>query len=220
MIQGDWLPLHSRKLSLILVARYFSINLESKFAIVPQKIMFGMFYVIKSWIGYFLFILIFTSVSDIFIEGRLTSDPVKYTLAIVVGIMIRSLFVSVKIRTEISQRIYINQGFANTIKLGSIIGLTVGVVFSVWMRLSIGLIAGLAYGLLHGNLSEVVKHVILRIILFRKKLAPRRYDCFLQQMIDQRIMRRVGGSVFFVHRYILEYFADQWEKKYQNNYEC
>ena len=69
--------------------------------------------------------------------------------------------------------------------------------------------------LVFGNWRHVLNHTLLRFILWRKGLAPRRYDQFLQMVVDRRLMRRLGGSVLFVHRYILEYFADQWEQKYR-----
>lgn len=81
-------------------------------------------------------------------------------------------------------------------------------------------VVGCAIGVLLGTLREVAigswanlaKHVLVRTALWRNGLAPRRFDRFLHMVVERRIMRRVGGSVLFVHRYLLEYFADQWEQ--------
>ena len=32
------------------------------------------------------------------------------------------------------------------------------------------------------------------------------------------IMRRVGGGVMFIHRHVLEYFADEWERQYGDEF--
>ena len=83
----------------------------------------------------------------------------------------------------------------------------------------IGLLLFFALIVVFGPWANTLKHALLRVLLRRKGLAPRRYDEFLELAVNRRIMRRVGGSVLFLHRYILEYFADQWERKYQREYE-
>ena len=90
-----------------------------------------------------------------------------------------------------------------------------------------GFVQGFKYGFLFffainvifGPWSNILKHVLLRVTLWRKGVAPGRYDKFLQMVVNRRLMRRVGGSVLFVHRYVLEYFADQWEQKQESEYE-
>ena len=82
-----------------------------------------------------------------------------------------------------------------------------------------GILICFAINVLFGPWSNIIKHVLLRLIMSRKGVAPGRYDRFLQMVVNRRLMRRIGGSVFFVHRYILEYFADQWEEKYQREYD-
>jgi hypothetical protein len=79
--------------------------------------------------------------------------------------------------------------------------------------LSWGLIFGLIFGLVSG-LSDVNKHLILRGLLLHKQVVPRRYDKFLYYAKDRRLMRQVGGGFIFLHRYLLEYFADWYERKY------
>ncbi len=219
MIQGEWLPAHSGNLSMTKLVRKISINLERRFVIIPHQIIYVILYGVKSSIWYVLFLFISFFVSDILINGTISYDPVRLIFALIMGIVIGGLIASVNERTQISQRSYINQGFTDTTKLSAIIGLTVGVVVSVLSGLTMGLIAGLISGLIHGRFNNVIKHVIIRITLYHEKLAPRRYDHFLHHMVERRIMRRVGGSVLFVHRYILEYFADQWKQKYQQDHE-
>lgn len=78
-----------------------------------------------------------------------------------------------------------------------------------------GLFAGLVSGLTvftiaflkKGGLA-VVKHYFLRFVLSQKNLFPFNYTQFLESMADHIILRRVGGGYIFIHRMLLEYFAN------------
>lgn len=89
-------------------------------------------------------------------------------------------------------------------------GFALGSIFST--------VIGFLFESVSGSWTQVIKHYILRIILYRRGFAPLRYNRFLTTAVSLRIMRQVGGSTLFVHRYILEYFADQWKQKYQNDH--
>jgi WD40 repeat protein len=54
---------------------------------------------------------------------------------------------------------------------------------------------------------EVINHFTLRYILWRKKLAPWRYDRFLEDMKNAVLVKRVGGGYIFLHRILQDYFA-------------
>lgn|GEM_PF-3933195 len=131
--------------------------------------------------------------------------------------------------SNITQRINFNQGFHETTTFGLISGLSIGLIAGLSLgliselvvgsgiELTIGLSISLNLGLILEQ-QEPLKHVILRLVLQRQKLAPRRFDKFLLYAIDRRLMRRVGGSAIFIHRYILEYFADYWNKNYASEF--
>jgi len=115
-----------------------------------------------------------------------------------------------------------NQG----IKRSAINGLMVGIIVGLLSGLSVGLIGGLAVGLivgitigLIGLLSAggetLIKHTTLRIILWRAKLAPLNYAKFLIHCSELGLLRQVGGGFIFRHRYLQEYFAQEWEKANQ-----
>ena len=126
----------------------------------------------------------------------------------------------------INYNIHMNQGFMDTAKisinLGLVVALIVGISISMIIDKSIGIIVGIgvgcgaAFGL---GLSDIILHIILRLMLENQNLAPRRYDKFLEHVIERRIMRRVGGSAVFIHRYVLEYFAQEWQDKYASEFE-
>jgi eukaryotic-like serine/threonine-protein kinase len=122
----------------------------------------------------------------------------------------------------ITQRMYPNQGLKNTLFIGLLVWIICWITFilfiwlltrqSGWSTDSIfftGLF-GLPFGLFVG-LGSVIKHIILRGLLWCKGVAPRRFDKFLYYAKDRRFMRQVGGGFIFIHRYILEYFAAQWD---------
>ncbi|MEL6404269.1 MAG: NACHT domain-containing protein [Chloroflexota bacterium] len=129
-------------------------------------------------------------------------------------------------KSNIMQRSKFNQGFRETLLAGIGGILLTALVFSMFSSPMFGVINGLIVGVLGGSIlgiffgiGDVFEHTMLRIMLNVKNLAPRRFDHFLEHVIDRRIMRRVGGSAIFIHRYILEYYADLWEREYAKDYE-
>lgn len=59
-----------------------------------------------------------------------------------------------------------------------------------------------------GGFFSLVQHYILHFKLTRHKLLPRRLISFLDHAVDLSFLRRVGGSYIFVHRLLMEHFAD------------
>ena len=73
--------------------------------------------------------------------------------------------------------------------------------------LSYGLIAGLIVGLNRGG-SAVIKHYALRLILWRNGYTPLNFVKFLDQCARLILLKKVGGGYIFIHRMLLDYFAD------------
>jgi MFS family permease len=69
--------------------------------------------------------------------------------------------------------------------------------------------AGLLVGLILGGLA-VVQHYTLRVILTLKKFLPFRIPLFLDHCVDLIFLRRVGGGYIFVHRLLMEHFAEMY----------
>ena len=67
-----------------------------------------------------------------------------------------------------------------------------------------GSIAGLTYGGIAVGL-----HVGLRLVMAWSTPLPLRLRPFLDHAVDRALMRRIGGGYIFVHRALLEYFADR-----------
>jgi eukaryotic-like serine/threonine-protein kinase len=102
------------------------------------------------------------------------------------------------------------------------VGLTVWLIAEpiVWLntkfeglmvRLIDGMIAGLIVGLIVGlnrGGSAVIKHYALRLILWRKGYTPFNFIKFLDHCAKLIFLKKVGGGYIFIHRMLLEYFAE------------
>jgi hypothetical protein len=75
----------------------------------------------------------------------------------------------------------------------------------------IGLLLGYSVSFVYGG-NTVITHYILRIFLSYSKQLPfvkdKNFVDFLNHMKDHIILRREGGGWQFIHRYLLEYFAE------------
>ena len=72
---------------------------------------------------------------------------------------------------------------------------------------TVGLSAGLLAGLERGG-SAVIKHYALRLILWLNGYTPFKFIKFLDQCAKLILLKKVGGGYIFIHRMLLDYFAD------------
>ena len=86
-------------------------------------------------------------------------------------------------------------------------GLGFGLSFGLGFGLSFGLIFGLIFGLNRGG-SAVIKHYALRLTLWLNGLAPFKFIKFLDHCAKLIFLKKVGGGYIFIHRMLLEYFAE------------
>ena len=97
---------------------------------------------------------------------------------------------------------------------GGLVGAITGAVIS---GLANGWSGGIAFGAaLFGLIVALVlgghsclQHLILRWMLWRDGNAPWRYKRFLDHAAERILLHRVGGGYAFIHRSLLEYFADK-----------
>jgi hypothetical protein len=99
-----------------------------------------------------------------------------------------------------------NQGILKTAQASTTIWI-VGIYFYVFYRDNSSLSAILFFGLLFGGVS-CIKHFILRLTLHRKRYSPWNYTHFLDYATDRLFLQKVGGGYIFVHRMLLEHFAE------------
>lgn len=86
-------------------------------------------------------------------------------------------------------------------------GAPVGLVIGLADGLSIGVIVGAGVALRRGG-GAFLRHAVLRRLLVRNGAAPADYVGFLDHASNLILLRRRGGGYEFVHRLLLEHFAD------------
>jgi eukaryotic-like serine/threonine-protein kinase len=77
---------------------------------------------------------------------------------------------------------------------------------------ALGLFFGLILGLNQGG-SAVIKHYSLRLVLWLKGYTPLNLVKFLNHCTKLIFLKRVGGGYIFIHRMLLDYFADLYEER-------
>jgi serine/threonine protein kinase len=102
----------------------------------------------------------------------------------------------------------IRQSVKNAIIFGGIgfLGLGLAAALLNWRVLDWG-IFGLGFGLVAGGGEACVKHLILRVILYCNGCIPWNYARFLNYATERIFLQKVGGGYIFVHRLLLEHFA-------------
>ncbi|MBD2459647.1 TIR domain-containing protein [Oscillatoria sp. FACHB-1407] len=77
------------------------------------------------------------------------------------------------------------------------------------LGLSVGVLLGLVGGLVGGENSGIVivQHFVLRYLLWKTRCTPWNYAHFLNYAADRILLKKVGGGYIFIHRLLLEHFA-------------
>jgi eukaryotic-like serine/threonine-protein kinase len=116
-----------------------------------------------------------------------------------------------------------NQGIALSVRNAVLSGLLVGIALGAacWIAVGAragwhdGLIAGLVGGLFFGMLAalgggmlDVIQHYTLRLVLAVRGYAPADYSRFLDYAVGLVLLQRAGGGYLFIHRLLLDHFAD------------
>jgi hypothetical protein len=83
--------------------------------------------------------------------------------------------------------------------------LAAGLLYGLFIGLAFGWIVGWAMAL--RPLTAVCQHHILRTILTRAHHLPPQPIPFLDEMVEQLILRRVGGGYIFIHRLLQDHLA-------------
>ena len=86
-------------------------------------------------------------------------------------------------------------------------GLLFGLPGRLLFGLLVGLLCGLLVGLLFGGFAFIM-HFVLRWFLWRARSIPWNYSRFLDYAAGCILLRKVGGGYVFIHRLLLEYFAE------------
>lgn len=102
-------------------------------------------------------------------------------------------------------------GIYRPLKNGLFVGLVSGLLIGLVVEPDVGLIAGSVSGLVSGlviGLGSVFQHLTVRFWLARADCLPWQVIAFLNDSCERALLKRVGGTYRFIHRLILDYFAD------------
>jgi hypothetical protein len=81
------------------------------------------------------------------------------------------------------------------------------IAYKPMIPLKLVLIPVLIASLLGGG-NAFMQHFILRCSIYRKRYAPWNYASFLDYASERLFLQKVGGGYIFVHRMLLEHFAE------------
>jgi predicted lipid-binding transport protein (Tim44 family) len=112
---------------------------------------------------------------------------------------------------EVQQKINPNQSIFSSARNAAIFGISVFVIGGLSGGLFFGLRGGPFFGLIFGLIgggNACIRHFKLRLTLYSNKLAPWNYAHFLDYATERLFLQKVGGGYIFVHRMLLEHFAE------------
>jgi hypothetical protein len=147
--------------------------------------------------------------------------------------MLVGLYNSKTLFQEMSNRIVPNEGIYRSMKnalfislavwlsngvLGLVLFLDAIIFFGVILRISeflvflifwmiCWMILGMIPGMIFGGYA-CIQHAVLRFLLWQDGFAPLRYVRFLDHAAELLFLRKAGGGYIFVHRMIMEHFAE------------
>ena len=121
-----------------------------------------------------------------------------------------------------------NQGMRHTLRNAVQLGLIFAVIFFITIFVATAPVSSVSFGITQGVISAfsfgfngfiifggyaVIQHLIVRSLLVRRGLIQTNLAQFLDTTASLLLMRKVGSGYIFIHRYLLEYFAEQGEFK-------
>lgn len=171
-----------------------------------------------------LFFLVATLIGELFFW---INNELNLLLSFVLGILPSTIIISGLNAKRIDRTKYVGQRLALTTQnsllafliFGLIVGLFSGLIFGLSIGLKDGLFLGRIFGLVSGFFGlkyfggfSVVQHYVLRLVLSHNNLLPLKLIPFLDHCVDLIFLRRVGGGYIFVHRLLMEHFAEMYKE--------
>jgi hypothetical protein len=105
----------------------------------------------------------------------------------------------------------IRRSIQNSLLVGALSGGVVGTVVGVITGVEVGVITGVGVGVivgLHKGGFASIQHFLLRWFLWKVGSIPWNSPRFFDYAAERILLRKVGGGYIFVHRLLLEYFAE------------
>jgi len=168
------------------------------------------------------------------VRGMISGLVVGMSIGLFFGIIFASGFGMISLLyTKQTQTTYPGQRLASTAKNSLIMALVYGITFLllygtifgiggallfgssevvIWgvkIGVFFGLVGGLIGGWFYGGYA-FIQHYTLRLILAIQNILPWRLVPFLDHCVDLIFLRRVGGGYIFIHRLLMEHFAEMY----------
>lgn len=143
--------------------------------------------------------------------GIVTSPMAWAASGLCTGIVMEVAYSKLEIKEKKSSNQQILISIIDSITIGitcgSIAGLITGLINGLTYGLMYGLIIGLIMGLIYGGFAWI-QHFVLRFVLYRYGYTPWNYTHFLDYACNRLFLQRVGGGYTFIHRMLMEHFAE------------
>lgn len=186
----------------------------------------------NGFLGKFVAGLLYGPLSGSFLGLLATITGGRYVglanwLTVTVAAMLVTILAPGLTAREIEMKTKPNQGIhrsvTNSLRVGSIFGFVIAAIAVLSYRIAAvsygsgdDLVAALSWGPLNILLAGLVfggfaclQHLVLRLLLWRTGAMPWNYARFLDFAAERLLLRKVGGGYIFVHRLLLEHFADR-----------
>lgn len=138
----------------------------------------------------------------------------RVTMVCIASIIVLVIFAPINaMKKELKFRSYPNQGIykslQNQMLISIIIFFPIILLFiqhSYLQYWQLGIFIALLFGFIIGGGKACLQHLSLRIVLWQSGL-PWNFARFLNYCVERRLLLRVGGSYRFLHRELLDHFA-------------
>ncbi|NEN96213.1 MAG: NACHT domain-containing protein [Moorea sp. SIO3I7] len=112
---------------------------------------------------------------------------------------------------EREKKLIPNQGIQYSLRntaLGGIIGGLIGLIVLIFTRRDYYWTLGMSMGALWYGGIACIQHFSLRLVLYFNNYIPWNYARFLDYAADRIFLQKVGGGYIFIHRMLMEHFAE------------
>jgi hypothetical protein len=89
----------------------------------------------------------------------------------------------------------------------AVASINIKLIDALRLGLVFGMLVGLPLAIQHGG-NAVIQHYLLRSILTYNDFIPNQLVSFLDYSSDLIFLRKIGGGYIFIHRTMMEYFAE------------
>jgi hypothetical protein len=145
------------------------------------------------------------NMSEGFLFGLLYGPIAGMSIGLVFVLLQGLMGPSVSMKTIPNQGI--RQSFKNAVIFAVVGELGLGLTAAAAeVPIVIGVIIGLLFGMF-GAGEACIKHITLRLVLYFNGAIPWNYARFLDYATDLIFLQKVGGGYIFIHRLLLEHFA-------------